>query len=739
MDSEEGRSREKRRLKTEKERCPGSGYASSCDVDKTKTQNDYTFTILVPYFIHTTFSVFLMLLQEVFEMCGTSLKYFRRSAGRTRGKKWMYNFLYKFHSTVLLWLVHRIIQILLFFEDIGLLMNITGERLVFMDSITRSEVNGAKVTQYLNRSCDDFSESSSSAYKHQQMLVRNLNSTLKFENEINHHASSNCKTANCGCSLESMSKVKPALQCTNFHQSNPFRSSPTVENSKSEFGDRIGCQEFTRARNIGITSQASEVATLPFISGHRFFFIHMFISKYFKQIPCLRTPCTLVGSIPQLLFRSIVRMALKLHTATLYLGKGVDATLLFVILSKVHRCLSSIAFRVYGLVARMASMTLPSRDSYSIGLGRGLNGDQGLKNIKASDIGPERSDRIWWLTGSNTLEREGDSFGRLFRVKSLADFARRSVEQSCYMSSIVRARRSNEITQKSIDAQHEKVDSMNHKFVEISGKLSSRTRVNESTFLSLPHRVNQHQTKFFDLDYIGRMPIGSQLENSSRKTKVVHSGRIQIGETETLSLQNKPGDKATGCLSSNQFPRARFKGTDLCQKTKSDNLRQFQRVTNGSTSQSQRVECAGQDVTQRADAAAQSVRLRKSSITNHRPVYQLSAKTALPKRTPMNHRWAIALLTVAFLCNTAPTEAGSPDAKRLYDDLLSNYNKLVRPVVNVTDVLTVRIKLKLSQLIDVVSTHFYSRTYRISSISSFFFSSSLTKKCIFQSLEDTCI
>ncbi|CAG9802119.1 unnamed protein product [Chironomus riparius] len=45
--------------------------------------------------------------------------------------------------------------------------------------------------------------------------------------------------------------------------------------------------------------------------------------------------------------------------------------------------------------------------------------------------------------------------------------------------------------------------------------------------------------------------------------------------------------------------------------------------------------------------------------------------------------------------------AANPDAKRLYDDLLSNYNKLVRPVVNVTDALTVRIKLKLSQLIDV--------------------------------------
>ena len=59
---------------------------------------------------------------------------------------------------------------------------------------------------------------------------------------------------------------------------------------------------------------------------------------------------------------------------------------------------------------------------------------------------------------------------------------------------------------------------------------------------------------------------------------------------------------------------------------------------------------------------------------------------------------------------------GNPDAKRLYDDLLSNYNKLVRPVQNTTDPLTVRIKLKLSQLIDVVSiraSNGGSRRFRI--------------------------
>lgn len=60
------------------------------------------------------------------------------------------------------------------------------------------------------------------------------------------------------------------------------------------------------------------------------------------------------------------------------------------------------------------------------------------------------------------------------------------------------------------------------------------------------------------------------------------------------------------------------------------------------------------------------------------------------------------LLLVLLGCCSSPV-AGNPDAKRLYDDLLSNYNKLVRPVVNTTDVLKVCIKLKLSQLIDVVS------------------------------------
>lgn len=73
--------------------------------------------------------------------------------------------------------------------------------------------------------------------------------------------------------------------------------------------------------------------------------------------------------------------------------------------------------------------------------------------------------------------------------------------------------------------------------------------------------------------------------------------------------------------------------------------------------------------------------------------------------------FSLACLLCWWCCNFVliqPVSCGNPDAKRLYDDLLSNYNKIVRPVVNNSDVLTVRIKLKLSQLIDLVSLVLFS-------------------------------
>ncbi|KAL1428584.1 hypothetical protein MTO96_002946 [Rhipicephalus appendiculatus] len=60
------------------------------------------------------------------------------------------------------------------------------------------------------------------------------------------------------------------------------------------------------------------------------------------------------------------------------------------------------------------------------------------------------------------------------------------------------------------------------------------------------------------------------------------------------------------------------------------------------------------------------------------------------------------LLVAALLALCAPRCClGNPDAKRLYDDLMSSYNRLIRPVSNNSDRLTVRMGLKLSQLIDV--------------------------------------
>ena len=61
------------------------------------------------------------------------------------------------------------------------------------------------------------------------------------------------------------------------------------------------------------------------------------------------------------------------------------------------------------------------------------------------------------------------------------------------------------------------------------------------------------------------------------------------------------------------------------------------------------------------------------------------------------------IINDSFFCllpaSVAHIEA-NPDAKRLYDDLLSNYNRLIRPVVNNTETLTVWLGLKLSQLIN---------------------------------------
>ena len=51
------------------------------------------------------------------------------------------------------------------------------------------------------------------------------------------------------------------------------------------------------------------------------------------------------------------------------------------------------------------------------------------------------------------------------------------------------------------------------------------------------------------------------------------------------------------------------------------------------------------------------------------------------------------------------------DAKRLYDDLITGYNRLVRPVGNNTDKLTVYMGLKLTQILDVVTCEFLTQLF----------------------------
>lgn len=59
---------------------------------------------------------------------------------------------------------------------------------------------------------------------------------------------------------------------------------------------------------------------------------------------------------------------------------------------------------------------------------------------------------------------------------------------------------------------------------------------------------------------------------------------------------------------------------------------------------------------------------------------------------------------LALLLSVIGGTVANLEAKRLYDDLLSNYNRLIRPVGNNSDRLTVKMGLRLSQLIDVVSS-----------------------------------
>lgn len=81
------------------------------------------------------------------------------------------------------------------------------------------------------------------------------------------------------------------------------------------------------------------------------------------------------------------------------------------------------------------------------------------------------------------------------------------------------------------------------------------------------------------------------------------------------------------------------------------------------------------------------------------PIYTRTCQEACRMRIH-----AFIMLNIFNIVNDAvglKTYEANPDTKRLYDDLLSNYNRLIRPVINNTETLTVWLGLKLSQLIEM--------------------------------------
>lgn len=96
-------------------------------------------------------------------------------------------------------------------------------------------------------------------------------------------------------------------------------------------------------------------------------------------------------------------------------------------------------------------------------------------------------------------------------------------------------------------------------------------------------------------------------------------------------------------------------------------------------------------------SSSSSTAAASSSSHYHHPPATTVRVTAL-------QLWLLIPLLLSFVVPliTSPAQA-NPEAKRLYEDLLSTYNRLIRPVGNNSDRLTVKLGLKLSQLIDVVS------------------------------------
>lgn len=91
---------------------------------------------------------------------------------------------------------------------------------------------------------------------------------------------------------------------------------------------------------------------------------------------------------------------------------------------------------------------------------------------------------------------------------------------------------------------------------------------------------------------------------------------------------------------------------------------------------------------------------RRNPPLEGKRVLHLSRSVMLLHDLSASEKFVICVLQLVFCFCVVQS---NPDAKRLYDDLLSNYNRLIRPVSNNTDTVLVKLGLRLSQLIDLVN------------------------------------
>jgi nicotinic acetylcholine receptor len=82
---------------------------------------------------------------------------------------------------------------------------------------------------------------------------------------------------------------------------------------------------------------------------------------------------------------------------------------------------------------------------------------------------------------------------------------------------------------------------------------------------------------------------------------------------------------------------------------------------------------------------------------------KISAATASKKKviTSITPPFLSKIILFLLIFQMLPLINGNKDAARLFEDLLADYNKLVRPVDNNSQTVVVKFKLKLSQLLDV--------------------------------------